>query len=163
MVRRLGLAPSSTDYRSVALLLSYRRVAESGGLAPQPAGPVQLLSKQRPHLGGFTLRKVAESSGPAPQARRPEPVSDRPPRSAALLSKWRRREVTLPSGAGPPGPLQTVAGTLVRFRLRKVSAAGFAPASIRLEGGGLSFSATRRKSWTSRRDSHPQHGVRSTA
>jgi len=29
---------------------------------------------------------MAESSGPAPQASRPEPASNRPPRSAALLS-----------------------------------------------------------------------------
>ena len=88
----------------------------------------------------------------------------------------------LPSGAWPPNPLQTGAGAssgLTRYarpcgvdlrsiHLRfapsppKVPAAGFAPASIRLEGGGLSFSATRRK-WTSRRDSHPQHSVRSAA
>jgi hypothetical protein len=67
----------------------------------------------------------------------------------------------LPSGAQPPSPLQTVAGASSGFA-SKVPAAGFAPASIRLEGGGLSFSATRRK-WTSRRDSHPQHGVRSAA
>jgi len=42
--------------------LSYtRKLAESGGLAPQPAAPVRLLSKQRPPLGGFTLRREIQS------------------------------------------------------------------------------------------------------
>ena len=56
-------------------------MAESRGLAPQPAEPVHLFSKQRLRLGRFTLQEVP--------------------------------------------------------------AAGIAPASFRLEGGGLSFSATR--------------------
>lgn len=108
MVGPDGNAPSSIAYRASALLLSYEPVAESGGLAPQPAGPVQLLSKQRPRLGGFTLQKMAESSGPAPQAGRPGLISGQPPRFAALLSKnWRREEVMLPSGKHPPIPLQT--------------------------------------------------------
>ncbi len=54
----------------------------------------------------------------------------------------------LPSGAGPPKPLQTVAGASAGFAsqaFEKFSAAGFAPASIRLEGGGLFSSATRSK------------------
>lgn len=76
------------------------------------------------------------------------------------------RSCALPHTRGTD-PLQTVAGASAgspRCALSspKISAAGFAPASIRLEGGGLSFSATRIK-WTSRRDSHPQHGVRSAA
>src|SRR5476651_2525973 len=88
MVLEHGNAPGSIGYRPIALLLSYtRKLAESGGLAPQPAEPIQLLSKQRPRLGGFTLQeKMAESSGPAPQALRPEPASNRSPRFAALLS-----------------------------------------------------------------------------
>ena len=104
--------------------------------------PVHLFSKQRPHLGGFTLQeKMAESSGPAPQALRPEPASNRTPRSAALLSKLaearghapqrrcrpiRFKRVPAPRPVSPP----------------KVPPAGFAPASIRLEGGGLNCSAT---------------------
>jgi hypothetical protein len=32
-------------------------LAESGGLAPQPAEPIHLFSKQCPHLGGFTLQE----------------------------------------------------------------------------------------------------------
>src|SRR5262245_22534412 len=35
-------------------------MAESGGLAPRPAEPIQLLSKQRPRLGGFTLQRGGE-------------------------------------------------------------------------------------------------------
>jgi hypothetical protein len=63
-----------------------------------------------------SLSKVAESSGPAPQALRLETASNRSPRFAVLLSKkWRRREVMLPSGAGPPNPRQTGAGTLSGF------------------------------------------------
>jgi hypothetical protein len=38
--------------------------------------------------------------------------------------------------------------------LSVVPATGIAPASIRLEGGGLSFSATRRKNWCPWQDSH---------
>lgn len=84
---------------------------------------------------------MAESSGPAPQALRPEPASNRTPRSAALLSKVaearghapqrrcrpiRFKRVPAPRPVSPP----------------KVPPAGFAPASIRLEGGGLNCSAT---------------------
>ena len=124
---------------------------------------------------------------------------------------WRRREVMLPISRVRDQSAQTGAGALsgltrcarpsgvdlrsIHLRCApsppKVPAAGFAPASIRLEDGGLSFSATRRWSagarkwrspskarvsragarlraarrtkWTSRRDSHPQHGVRSAA
>ena len=35
-------------------------LAESGGLAPQPAEPIHLFSKQRPLLGGFTLQSGGE-------------------------------------------------------------------------------------------------------
>ncbi len=66
MVRQLGIAPSSADYRSAALLLSYGRMSGGEQICFAPSPP-------------------------------------------------------------------------------KVSVAGFAPASFRLEGGGLCFSATRRK------------------
>ena len=101
---------------------------------------------------------MAESSGPAPQASRPETASNRSPRFAVLLSEKMadaRGHAPHPAHAGPIRfkRLSRLAG----FRFRKVPAAGFAvsansrpracrgaPASIRLEGGGLSFSATRR-------------------
>ena len=61
MVGPDGNAPSSLAYRASALLLSYESMlAESGGLAPQPAEPIHLFSKQRPHLGGFTLQNGGE-------------------------------------------------------------------------------------------------------
>ena len=95
--------------------------------------------------GRMVLPKMAESSGPAPQAWRPETASNRSPRFAVLLSEKlaeargdapqrqcrpvRFKRVPAPRPVSPP----------------KVPPAGIAPASIRLEGGGLSFSATRRK------------------
>lgn len=142
MVGPDGNAPSSLAYRASALLLSYEPVAESGGLAPQPAiaGPSVFETAPAPRRV-HSPRKMAESSGPAPQALRPEPVSNRTPRSAALLSKVaearghapqqrcrpiRFKRVPAPRPVSPP----------------KVPPAGFAPASIRLEGGGLNCSAT---------------------
>lgn len=145
MVGPDGNAPSSLAYRASALLLSYEPiVAESGGLAPQPANRSVCFRGSARALAG-SLSKMAESSGPAPQALRLESASNRSPRFAALLSKiWRRREVTLLSGLRPPNPLQTGAGASASFA-SMVPAAGFAPASVRLEGGGLSYSATRRE------------------
>ena len=144
MVGPDGNAPSSLAYRASALLLSYEPVAESGGLAPQPAtaGPSVFETAPAPRRV-HSPRKMAESSGPAPQALRPEPASNRTPRSAALLSKVaearghapqrrcrpiRFKRVPAPRPVSPP----------------KVPPAGFAPASIRLEGGGLNCSATGR-------------------
>jgi hypothetical protein len=148
MVGPHGNAPGSIGYRPIALLLSYtRKLAESGGVAPQPAEPVRLCSKQRPRLGGFTLQKMAEGSGPAPQALRPEPASNRSPRFAVLPSE------SLKDGGGERScsPATCAAQSasngcrhLGRFRLRN-PAAGIAPALIRLEDGGLNCSATRRK------------------
>lgn len=56
---------------------------------------------------------------------------------------WRRREVTLPSGEAAR-PASNGCRHACPVSPPKVPAAGFAPASIRLEGGGLSYSATRR-------------------
>ena len=164
MVGPDGNAPSSLAYQASALLLSYEPIlAESGGLAPQPAKPIHLLSKQCLRLGRFTLHEKWRRAVVLPH--RPGGPKRLPTDHRALRfyspKHWRRREVMLPSGGLPPSPLQTGAGPRP-VSPPKVPAAGFAPASIRLEGGGLSFSATRRK-WTSRRDSHPQHGVRSAA
>src|SRR5688572_19323810 len=91
-------------------------LAESGGLAPQPAKPIHLFSKQRPHLGGFTLQSGGEQwSCPTSLAARNgfQPITAL--RGFALHKKWRRREVTLPSGAWPPNPLQTGAGASSGF------------------------------------------------
>src|SRR5947209_19888753 len=118
MVLAHGNAPRSIGYQPIALLLSYtRKLAESGGLAPQPARPVRLLSKQRPRLGGFTLQeRVAESSGPAPQASRLESASNRSPRFAVLLSeKLAEARGHAPQRRGPPKPLPTGAGPLSGF------------------------------------------------
>ena len=111
-----GNAPSSLAYRASALLLSYEpMVAESGGFAPQPAEPIHLFSKQRPHLGGFTLQSGGEqwscSTGLA--ARNGfQPITAL---RGFALRKRRRREGMLPSGAWPPNPLQTGAGTSSGF------------------------------------------------
>lgn len=147
MVLAFGNAPTSIGYQPIALLLSYtRKMAESGGLAPQPTnrsscfrnsvraladslsitfGGEQWFCPTDPEvragfqpvaaLRGFTLQILAEARGHAPQ----------------------RHEVALTASNGcrhacPVSP-------------PKVSATGFAPAWVRLEGGGLSFSATRRK------------------
>jgi hypothetical protein len=196
-------------------------LAESGGLAPQPAKPIHLFSKQRPHLGGFTLqnggRSAQRGDGAAPSLRG---VSDGGAREAGGVTnkavvlphkpcgskrlptdhgasrfcspkRWRRREVMLPSGAWPPNPLQTGAGASAGFasesprgrictcvdplRRRRpellfaVPPAARAPARLTLRcASGFAISALRapsatRRKWTSRRDSHPQHGVRSAA
>ncbi len=120
-------------------------MAESGGLAPLSALPIHLLSKQRPHLGGFTLLKLAESSGPAPQAQRPKPASNRSPHFAALLSKMAEARGHAPQRLHVALTASNGCRHACPISPPKVSATGFAPASIRLEGGGLNFSATRRK------------------
>ena len=120
-------------------------MAESGGLAPQPAEPIHLLSKQRPHLGGFTLQSGGEQwSCPTGLAARNgfQPIT--------ALRGFTLRKMAEARGHAPQRCVAAQSASngcrrLGRFRLRKVPAAGFAPASIRLEGGGLSFSATRRK------------------
>lgn len=161
MVGPDGNAPSSLAYRASALLLSYEPiVAESGGLAPQPANRSVCFRGSARTLAG-SLSKMAESSGPAPQALRLESASNRSPRFAALLSKmWRRREVTLLSGLRPPNPLQTGAGTSASFasespRGRICTCVG----PLRRRRPELLGHAE--KKWTSRRDSHPQCRVRS--
>ena len=84
---------------------------------------------------------MAESSGPAPQALRPEPASNRSPRFAALLSReLAEARGHAPQRRGRPARFKRVPARLSGFA--SVSPAGIAPASIRLEGGGLSFSAT---------------------
>ena len=100
MVRLLGIAPRSADYRSAALLLSYGRIRNGG-----------------------------------------------------------ERRSCAPIGLADPSVFETASAPR-RIHSPLVPAAGFAPALFRLEGGGLSCSATRRN-WTSRRDSHPQCRVRS--
>ena len=164
MVLAHGNAPGSIGYQPIALLLSYTRKswrrAEDLRLNRQSRS---ICFRNSARTSAGSLSKVAESSGPAPQASRPETASNRSPRFAVLLSE----KMAEARGHAPQRRVAAQSASngcrrLVRFRLRKVPAAGFAPASIRLEGGGLSFSATRSK-WTSRRDSHPQHGVRSAA
>lgn len=141
-----GNAPSSIGYQPIALLLSYEPIlAESGGLAPQPAEPIHLFSKQRPRLGGFTLqsggRSAQRGDGEAPSLRGVSGAGARgagggtnkavilphKPRGSNRLptdhrasrfyspKNWRRREVMLPSGALPPSPLQTGAGASSGF------------------------------------------------
>ena len=106
---------------------------------------------------------MAESSGPAPQALRPETASNRSPRFAVLLSeKLAEARGHAPQRRGHPARFKRVPARLSgltrcarpcgvdlrsiprRFTPSppKVPPAGIAPASIRLEGGGLSFSAT---------------------
>ena len=143
MVGPDGNAPSSLAYRANALLLSYEPVAESGGLAPQPAEPIQLFSKQRPHLGGFTLHEKWRRAVVLPH--RPCGPKRLPTDHRALRfyspEKWRRREVMLPSGLAAL-PASNGCRHACPVSPPKVPPAGIAPASIRLEGGGLSFSAT---------------------
>jgi len=192
MVRPPGIAPSSADYQSAALLLSYGRKdwRRAEDLRLNRRRPVHLFSKQCPRLGGFTLQSGGEQwSCPTSLAARIgfQPITAL--RGFTLQENGGGERSCSPSRMGP-----------IRFKRApaprpvsppQVPAAGFAPASIRLEGGGLSFSATRRCSagarkwrspskarvsrvgarlratrrtkWTSRRDSHPQHGVRSAA
>ena len=164
MVLAHGNALGSIGYQPIALLLSYTRKswrrAEDFRLNRQSRS---ICFRNSARTSAGSLSKVAESSGPAPQASRPETASNRAPHFAVLLSEKNGggERSCSPSRACGTNPLQTVVPPC-GISPPKVPAAGFAPASIRLEGGGLSFSATRRK-WTSRRDSHPQHGVRSAA
>ena len=165
MVLAHGNAPRSIGYQPIALLLSYTREnwrraedlrlnrrgrsvcfrnsvrASADSLSRKDGGeqwscPTSLAARidfqPITALRGSTLRKIGGGERSCSPAARGRP------------SRFKR--VPAPRPVSPP----------------KVPAAGFAPASIRLEGGGLNFSATRRK-WTSRRDSHPQHGVRSAA
>ena len=92
-------------------------MAESGGLAPQPAGPVRLFSKQRPRLGGFTLQEEWRRAVVLPHKPRGSNRLPTDHRASRFYSpkNWRRREVMLPSGAGPPKPLQTGAGASSGF------------------------------------------------
>lgn len=163
MVLAHGNAPGSIGYRPIALLLSYtRKLAESGGLAPQPAMPIQLFSKQRPHLGGFTPQEKWRRAVVLPHRPRGPKRLPTDHRTSRFYSpeKWRRREVMLPSGARPPGPVQTGAG----------ASAGFASESPPGRICTCVDPLRRRRpellghgEWTSRRDSHPQHGVRRAA
>src|SRR5476649_1524084 len=121
MVLEHGNAPGSIGYRPIALLLSYaRKLAESGGLAPQPAVPIQLFSKQRPRLGGFTLQEKWRRAVVLPH--RPCGPKRLPTDHRALRfyspENWRRREVTLPSGKAAL-PASNGCRRLGRFRLRK--------------------------------------------
>lgn len=79
-------------------------------------------------LCGFTLHKLAEARGYAPQRHEAALTASNGCRHACPIS--------------PP----------------KVSATGFAPASFRLEGGGLSFSATR-SNWWVRPDLHRHYSA----
>jgi hypothetical protein len=132
-------------------------LAESGGLAPQPAEPIHLLSKQRPRLGGFALQNGGEQwSCPTSLAARNgfQPITalrgfalrksgggERSCSPATERRPIRLKRVPAPRPVSPP----------------KVPAAGFAPASIRLEGGGLSFSAARRWSAGARKWRSPSN------
>ena len=85
---------------------------------------------------------MAESSGPAPQALRPETASNRSPRFTVLLSvQVAEARGHAPQRQGRPARFKRVPAPWP-VSPPKVPPAGIAPASIRLEGGGLSFSAT---------------------
>lgn len=120
MVGPDGNAPSSLAYRASALLLSYEpMMAESGGLAPQPANRSVCFRGSARALAG-SLSKMAESSGPAPQALRLESASNRSPRFAALLSI----NVAEARGHAPQRPVAAQSASngcwrLGQFRLRK--------------------------------------------
>ena len=93
MVGPDGNAPSSLAYRASALLLSYEPVAEDGGLAPQPAEPVHLFSKQRPRLGGFVLplREIAQFGPRGRICTCVVPLRRRRPCLLGHAGKWRVR------------------------------------------------------------------------
>lgn len=163
MVLAHGNAPRSIGYQPIALLLSYtriiggeRRTCASTGLAG-PAGFETVSAPRRIHSPEKWRRAVVLPHRPGGPNRLP---TDH--RASRFYSpKIGGGERSCSPAAVPPDPFQADADASVSFA-SEVPAAGIAPAWIRLEGGGLSFSATRRN-WTSRRDSHPQHGVRSTA
>ena len=180
MVGPDGNAPSSLAYRASALLLSYEPVAESGGFAPQPAiaGPsvFEIAPAPRRVHSPKWRRAVDLPHRPCDPSRLP--TGRRAPR--LYSPKWRRREVMLPSGgaarsasngcrhlgrfdslrsplrgrpAVDPSPLRSVASRSPPGR----SCTCVDPLRRRrpeLLGHG---------EWTSRRDSHPQPGVRSAA
>ena len=163
MVRQLGLAPSSTDYRSVALLLSYRRVAESGGLAPHPAkaGPSVFETVPAPRRVHSPENGGEQWSCPTGLAARNgfQPITAL---RGFTLQRNGGGERSCSPAAGPPRPLQTGADASV----------GFASESLRdrictcvdpLRRRRPELLGHAEKTWTSRRDSHPQHGVRSAA
>ena len=81
-------------------------MAESGGLAPQPAKPIQLFSKQRPHLGGFTLQEKWRTERAARRWRSPEErgVSDAGAREAGSGAN---KAVVLPHRPRGPKRLPT--------------------------------------------------------
>ena len=117
MVGPDGNAPSSLAYRASALLLSYGpMLAESGGLAPQPAEPIHLFSKQRPHLGGFTLQSGGEQwSCPTGLAARNgfQPITAL--RGFTLRENGGGERSCSPSRASGTNPLQTGAGASSGF------------------------------------------------
>src|SRR5215204_4997049 len=117
MVGPDGNAPSSLAYRASALLLSYEpMLAESGGLAPQPAVPIHLFSKQRPHLGGFTLQSGGEQwSCPTGLAARNgfQPITAL--RGFTLRKNGGGERSRSPSRDCGTNPLQTGAGALSGF------------------------------------------------
>lgn len=101
------------------------KVAESGGLAPQPVWPVHLFSRQRPRLGGFTLQigprgRICTCVGPL-RRRRPEllghaeldlaaglsPATPRSKRGMIYLSPHEAKLVPLPGLAPGPRPSQS--------------------------------------------------------
>src|SRR5688572_17640742 len=117
MVGPDGNAPSSLAYRASALLLSYEpMLAESGGLAPQPAEPIHLFSKQRPLLGGFTLQNGGEQwSCPTGLAARNgfQPITAL--RGFTLRENGGGERSCSPSRTRRTNPLQTGAGASSGF------------------------------------------------
>ena len=181
-----GNAPSSIGYQPIALLLSYEpMLAESGGLAPQPAEPIHLLSKQRPRLGGFTLqsggeqwscptslaarngfqpitalrgfalRKVAEARGHAPQ--RPN-VARSASNGCRRLGRFRLRS--------PRGRICTCVDPLRRRRpellghAEKVDLAAGLPPTTQRSKRCMIVISPREGKWSSRRELHPELGLR---
>lgn len=167
MVGPDGNAPSSLAYRASALLLSYEPiVAESGGLAPQPANrsvcfrgsaraltgslskdggeqwscPTSLAARigfqPITALRGFTLQNAAEARGHAPQ--RPAAAQ------SASNGCWRLGQFRL---RGPRGRICTCVGPLRRRRPELLGhaekmdlAAGLSPAMPRPKRGVIYLS-----------------------
>ncbi len=162
MVGPDGNAPSSLAYQASALLLSYEPVmAESGGLAPQSAygRSICFRNSARASAGSLSKWRRAVVLPHRPCGPNRLPTGHRASRLYSPNDGGGERSCSPSRKAGPVRFKRSPAPRPVSPPL--VPAAGFAPASIRLEDGCLSCSATRR--WTSRRDSHPQPGVRSTA
>ena len=187
MVLAHGNAPRSIGYQPIALLLSYtrktRRRAEDLRLNRQGRSSC---FRNSAHTSAGSLSKVAESSGPAPQASRPETASNRSPHFAVLLSENRaearghapQRRVAAQSASNgcrrlvrfrlrsPRGRICTCVDPLRRRRPELLGhaekldlAAGLPPTTQRSKRCMIVISPREGK-WSSRRELHPEPGLR---